>query len=63
MDQRWTASNSMEGHVQIKQCITEKQLKLIEFVQLLGKISIQNFFLEKSLEFLFVNKHPIFTSF
>lgn len=33
----------MEGHVQIKQCITEKQLKL-EFVQLLGKISIQNFF-------------------
>lgn len=34
----------MEGHVQIKQCITEKQLKLIEFVQLLGKISIQNFF-------------------
>lgn len=61
MDQRWTASNSMEGHVQIKQCITEKQLKLIEFVQLLGKISIQNF-LEKSLEFFF-NKHPIFTSF
>lgn len=60
MDQRWTASNSMEGHVQIKQCITEKQLKL-EFVQLLGKISIQNF-LEKSLEFFF-NKHPIFTSF
>lgn len=52
----------MEGHVQIKQCITEKQLKLIEFVQLLGKISIQNF-LEKSLEFFFVNKHPIFTSF
>lgn len=51
----------MEGHVQIKQCITEKQLKLIEFVQLLGKISIQNF-LEKSLEFFF-NKHPIFTSF
>lgn len=44
MDQRWTVSNSMEGHVQIKQCITEKQLKLIEFVQLLGKISIQNFF-------------------
>lgn len=61
MDQRWTVSNSMEGHVQIKQCITEKQLKLIEFVQLLGKISIQNF-LEKSLEFFF-NKHPIFTSF
>lgn len=52
----------MEGHVQIKQCITEKQLKLIEFVQLLGKISIRNFFLEKSLEFFF-NKHSIFTSF
>lgn len=43
--------NSMEGHVQIKQHITVKHLKLTEFVQLWGKIFIQYFFLEKSLEF------------
>lgn len=40
----------MEGHVQIKQHITVKHLKLTEFVQLWGKIFIQYFFL-KSLEF------------
>lgn len=52
MDQRWTASNSVEGHVQIKECITEKQLKkLIELVWLWGKISIQNLLSEKGLEF------------
>jgi len=46
----------MEGCVQIKQCITEKQLKkLIELVWLWGKISIQNLLSEKGLEFLLLS--------